>query len=541
MKPRLRLLSALVAPIPVLALATAPSFASAATARTALSGDVVTAVSHSARVGDLAANQSVSVAITLAPRDPAGLNAFIAAVSDRADPAYGKYLTPAQFAQRFGPTTATVGRLTAYLKSQGLKVGNVSTGNLVVDASGSAAQVATAFGTRLSTYKQGSKTYYANAAAPSLPADLASSVVDVAGLSSYATRHHQSVAPAAVSPHATTITPAKARSAYNLTSLINGGFKGGGVTVGLVEFDGFQQSNITTYDNNFSLGVSSNPAKVTVDGGSGALGGGQVEVELDIEVVQAIAPAASIKVYEAPNTDAGEQDLNAALVSADVPVVSCSWGAAEPDRTASNINADHTILQQAAAQGQSYYAASGDSGSADAQNGSTAVDYPAADPFVTGVGGTNVTLTSAGAWKSETAWNGSGGGNSVKFAKPSFQSAVSGTARAVPDVATDGGPNSPWQIFSQGSWGSVWGTSAAAPSWAAFTAIYDQDAKSKGKAALGYANPTLYSIAASSAYSTAFHDIKSGSNGGFSAGTGYDRVTGLGSYNAGGFVADELG
>ena len=129
----------------------------------------------------------------------------------------------------------------------------------------------------------------------------------------------------------------------------------------------------------------------------------------------------------------------------------------------------------------------------------------------------------------------------MKWAKPSFQSAVSGSFRAVPDVATSGGPNSAWNIYSQGSWGSVYGTSAAAPSWAAFTAIYDQDAKSKGKAALGYANPTLYSIAGGSAYSTAFHDIKSGSNGGFSAGTGYDRVTGLGSYNAGGFVSDELG
>ena len=329
MKPRLRLLSALVAPIPVLALASAPAFASAAP-RVALTGDVVQAVGQSARVGDVASDKSVSVAITLSPRNPAGLAAFIAAVSDRANPLYGKYLTPAQFAERFGPSATTVNQLTSYLTSQGLKVGDISKGNLVVDAAGSAAQVATAFGTHLSNYKQGAKSYYANDAAPTLPAGIASSVVDVAGLNDFATLHHQTTTPAA-QPRATTLTPAKARSAYNITSLINSGIKGSGVTVGLVEFDGFQQSNITTYDNNYSLGVSSNPAKVTVDGGSGALGDGQVEVELDIEVVQAIAPAATIKVYEAPNTDAGEQDLNAALVSADVPVISCSWGESEID------------------------------------------------------------------------------------------------------------------------------------------------------------------------------------------------------------------
>lgn len=540
MKVRHRLLSALAAPIPVLALAAAPSYAAAAP-RVALSGDVVGAVSHSTRLGDLAANAPVSVAVTLAPRDPAALDAFIAAVSNRKNPLYGKYVTPAQFAARFGPTAATVNRLTTYLHSQGLKVGNIAKGNLVVDASGTAAQIAKAFGTHLSNYRQGSKSYYANDAAPTLPSDVAAGVVDVSGLSSYVKLQHKSVTPAAVQPRATNFTPAKIRSGYNLSSLISAGYKGTGKSVALVEFDDYVQSYITTYDNKYSLGVSSNPSRVTVDGGSGGVGSGEVEVELDIEVVQAIAPGAPIKVYEAPNTDAGEQDLYAAIVSADVPATSSSWGASELDRTSSNLNAVHTVLQQAAAQGQSIYAASGDSGSHDAQNGATAVDYPASDPNVTGVGATNITETSTGAYSSESAWSGSGGGVSVTWAKPSFQSALSGSYRSVPDVATDGGPNSPWYIYSAGSWQQVWGTSAAAPSWAAFTAIYDQYAAAKGKAALGYANPTLYSIGAGSTYSSAFHDVKSGSNGGFSAGTGYDRVTGWGSYNAGNFITDELG
>jgi kumamolisin len=540
-KARLRLLGALVAPLPVLALATGPSFAGAAAPRAALHGEVVSAIGHSTRVGDVSPSSQVSVAVTLSPRDPAALDRFIASVSDRTSPAYGHYLTPDQFAARFGPAAATVRQVTGYLASQGLKVTNVAKGNLVVDASGTAAQIEAAFGTHLSNYKQGSKSYYANDAAPSLPGGIASSVVSVAGLDNYAKLTHSAVIPAAVSPRATNFTPAKIRSGYNLTSLIGAGYKGVGEKVALVEFDGYVQSYITTYDNNFSLGVSSNPAKVTVDGGSGAIGSGEVEVELDIEVVQAIAPAASISVYEAPNTDAGEADMYAAMVSADVPVISSSWGASELDRTSANITAVDTVLKQAAAQGESVYAASGDSGSADAANGSTAVDFPASDPNVSGVGGTNLTETSAGAWSKEVAWSGSGGGVSVDFAKPGYQSAQSGSFRSVPDVSTDGGPNSPWEIYTEGTWTQVWGTSAAAPSWAAFTSIYDQYAAAKGKAALGFANPTLYAIGAGSSYSTAFHDIKSGSNGAYSAGTGYDRVSGWGSYNAGSFITDELG
>lgn len=541
MKARLRLLGALAAPLPVLALATGPSFAAATAPRTALHGEVVSAIGRSARVGDVSSSAEMSVAVTLSPRDPAALDRFIQAVSDRTSPAYGHYLTPDQFAARFGPTPATVHQLTAYLTSQGLKVTDIAKGNLVVDAKGTAAQMEQAFATHLSTYKQGTKSFYANDAAPSLPAGIASSVVSVAGLDDYAKLTHGAIAPAAVSARAVNFTPAKIRSGYNLTSLIGAGFKGTGKKVALVEFDGYAQSNITTYDNNYSLGVSSNPATVTVDGGSGALGSGEIEVELDIEVVQAIAPAAGISVYEAPNTDAGEEDMYAAMVSADVPVISCSWGASELDRTSANITADDTILKQAAAQGQSFYAASGDSGSADASSGATAVDFPASDTYVSGVGGTNLTETSAGAWSRETAWSGSGGGVSVDFAKPSYQSALSGSFRSVPDVSTDGGPNSPWFIFTEGTWTQVWGTSAAAPSWAAFTAIYDQYAAAKGKAALGFANPTLYAIGAGSSYSSAFHDITSGSNGAYSAGTGYDRVSGWGSYNAGNFITDELG
>jgi len=130
-KARLRLLGALAAPLPVLALATGPSFAGAAAPRAALHGEVLSAIGQSTRVGDLSPNAGVSVAVTLSPRDPAALDRFIAAVSDRRSPEYGHYLTPDQFSSRFGPTSATVDQVTAYLASQGLKVTNVAKGNLV--------------------------------------------------------------------------------------------------------------------------------------------------------------------------------------------------------------------------------------------------------------------------------------------------------------------------------------------------------------------------------------------------------------------------
>ena len=116
----------------------------------------------------------------------------------------------------------------------------------------------------------------------------------------------------------------------------------------------------------------------------------------------------------------------------------------------------------------------------------------------------------------------------------------SGSYRDVPDVSAAGGNNSPWRIYTEGGWYTVYGTSAAAPNWGAFSADYDTAATLLGKSAFGYANSFIYTVAESSYYSSAFHDITSGNNGGYSAGTGYDKVTGWGSYNGGNFIADEL-
>ncbi|QMU77516.1 S8/S53 family peptidase [Streptacidiphilus sp. PB12-B1b] len=531
----------LAAPLPILAVAVVPAQA-AQPGTLALRGDVVPAVSQAARVGTLAASTSIQVTVSLAQRDQAGLQTFLKEVADPASAQYKHYLTVKQFADRFGAAPATVAQVSAYLKSHGLTVGKVTANGLTLSASGSAAQVQKAFGTTIATYRDGSgRTFYANAAAPVLPAGIAAAVTDVSGLSNYAVSHRNiAKAPQTSKASVQGYTPTQVRGAYNLTSSISAGYTGAGQTVALEEFSAFTQSDVTTYDKKFSL-TPSTPVVVKSDGGTTDTSG-EDEVELDIEVVQALAPGATIKVYEAPNSDAGEAAVYAQLVSDDVPDISTSWGQDEAAETASNRTALNTDFQEAAAQGQSIYAASGDSGSDDAGDGGTSVDFPASDPYVTGAGGTTLKITSSNGWSSEKAWSDSGGGVSSYFTTPSFQTPVnSGTYRAVPDVAADADPSTGWAIYTEGSWQEFGGTSAAAPNWAAFTAIYNDEAKAKGKSSLGFANASIYALAQSSNYKSAFHDVTSGSNGAYKAGTGYDKVTGWGSYNGGNFLSDELG
>lgn len=540
MTSRLKLVG-LVA-VPALLAAAVPSAYAAAqphTTRAAIAGDVLKGLNHdAARTGAVSASKRIAVAISLTPRNDKSLDTFIADVSNPRSSSYGHYLTKAQFAARFGRTDAEVKQVKEYLRAQGLTVGKVHSGNLLVDATGTAAQLEKAFGTKLSTWKdaKSGRAFYANETAPTLPTGIAGLVSDVTGLNNRAQLHHQ--ATDTVAPRngpGGGYTPAQLKGGYNVSST----YTGSGQKIALLEFDGFQQSNITKYDTNYSLG-SPTPTVSKVDGGSGALGDGQVEVELDIEVLHAIAPKANVTVFEGPNSDAGEVDTYQAIVDSGIPTTSISWGASESQRTTSNINAVDAVFKAGAAEGLGFYAASGDDGSDDAGNGTTTVDYPASDPYVTGVGGTKLTVTSSNAFSKEVAWSGGGGGKSSVFKIPSWQTAVQKTAgggyRQVPDVSAHANPSPGVSIYSQGTWTSVGGTSAAAPEWAAFGALYNQQAAASGKANLGFANPALYA-----AKGTGFHDITSGSNGAYSAATGWDFTSGWGSYNAATLAAKLLG
>ncbi|MER6299427.1 protease pro-enzyme activation domain-containing protein [Kitasatospora sp. NPDC001539] len=546
MRPRTLALAAAIAVLPLTAVSLGVSTAQAAptphaTPRVALPNTVNPAVAHSEKKGDVPAEQQISVAVSLKLRNADALDRFLAAVTTPGSPQFGKYLTPEQFTAQFGPTQQDVDQVKAYLTAQGLTVGDVSANRQVVNAHGTAAQVSQAFGTHESSYldPQLQRAFFANDAAASIPADLASVVQGVSGLDNHAVRKNRIAKPGSLTPNAASATPsglspAQYQGAYNLNKT---GADGTGTTVALWEFDGYKSSNLTTYDAQYGL---TGPAvsTVSVDGANydSSPGQGQGEVELDSEIVRGAAPKATQLVYEAPNSDQGEIDMANKIVADNrASVISISWGSCEPDTTAASMTAVDNAFKQAAAQGISIFSASGDDGSRDctrSTSGSTvkAVDFPASSPHQTGVGGTNLKVTSSNTYSSESAWSTAGGGVSTVFSKPSWQTGtgVSGTMRTVPDVASNADPQSGFAIYTAGGWQVYGGTSAAAPLWSGYAAQFNQKAKAAGQPVLGEASPRLYSVA-NTAGSGAFHDVTTGANQDFSAKAGYDQVTGWGS------------
>ena len=452
MRKTLRILAAAVAPVPIVACVVLAGSANASTnPLVAVPQNVNPAIAHSTRVANLSGAQQLSVAVTLKLRNADDLNSFLTKVSDQASPLYHHFLTPAEFEAKYSPTAADVAKVSAFLSANGLKVTGVAANRDVVDAAGSATAVGNALHTGFGVYSEGGRRFYANDAAPALPSDVAGLVQGIAGLDDHAVRHTSAVPATTSKAGPAGFNPTQLHNAYETTSLGTGS----GQSVALWEFDGFQQSNISRYDSYFSLG-SAAPTTVSVDGANynSSPGGGQGEVELDIEIVQAMAKAAKTFVYEAPNTDQGQIDMAARIASDDkVSVTSISWGLCETQTASATITSTANQLAQGTAEGITFYSASGDSGSDDCGDGSTAVDYPASDPNVSGVGGTSLRMSGTSR-SSETAWSGSGGGVSSVFSTPTWQKG-SGGKRTVPDVSADANPNTGYAIYSAGGWAST--------------------------------------------------------------------------------------
>lgn len=549
----------------------------------------------STEVTPLNGNAVLHVTVALAPRDPGALSQFAQDVSTPGSSLYRNYLAPGRFAALFGPTDAAVQAVKDTLRAEGLTPGSLSANHLAIHVDATAAALSRAFDTAFHRYRLPSgRTAYANASAPRLSAGAAPYVQAVLGLDNlyeFASQQMPMATPApgsrATAPHVVTggpqpcnaavgnasangvYTADQLASAYGFSNLYGGGDLGSGETVALVEFEPDAPTDVAAYQ--ACYGTSTPVSYVKVDGGAGA-GHGSGEAALDIEDVLGLAPQVSILVYQAPNTDAAAVDVLDAIVGQDAAkVVSTSWGLCEPFEGQSAATAEATIFQQAAAQGQSFFAAAGDQGSEDCQpgQGGLAVDDPGSQPFVTGVGGT--TIDALGPPPVETVWNegpsgsccAGGGGVSSFWTMPAYQSAApagvgtvnansSGTpcgapaghyCREDPDVsAVAGGGNSGYLIYWDGFWAGVGGTSASAPLWAAFTALTDATAACRGTT-VGFANPLLYGVAASDP--AAFHDVTSGDNdmtgaegGLYPARHGYDMASGLGSPNGGRLAGD---
>ncbi|MCX5794712.1 MAG: fibronectin type III domain-containing protein [Elusimicrobia bacterium] len=374
------------------------------------------------------------------------------------------------------------------------------------------------------------------------------------------------------------LAPANIKTIYGLS----GALTGSGQTVAVIEFDGYRPGDIPLYESQFSL-ASPPVTFVSVDGQQNLCGpnqdtncnsvspasdGGMIEVALDIELLIALAPGVSgILVYTPPNTTAGLlHAYNKMATDNTAKVISVSWGADIDSVGGAALTAESQIFAQLATQGQSVLAASGDCGSYDQPNGSGGcitnngyrVDDPASQAYVTGVGGTSLSGTLSPLSVTETTWNrlsagrGAGGGGIANYVEgattywpiPGYQSGVAGkystVYRNVPDVALNADPDSaPYSICVGGTCNDtsyyttlIGGTSAATPLWAALTALANQKLVASGFGVVGFANPSLYQVAGGS-YGSTFNDITSGGNGlsgVYQAGTGYDNVTGWGSF-----------
>jgi subtilase family serine protease len=532
----------------------------------------------SSAVGALPESTAVNALVTLQPRDPAALAAYADAVSTPGSGVYHQYLTVAQFAQRFGPASAQIAAVRASLAAHGLAPGQPAADGLSIPVTASAGSLAKAFSTSFERYRlAGGATGFANTSAPSVPTGVAGLVQGVVGLSSLAVQRplglRSSRSPAtalnaggaaraadvATADETAPCSPARTvsasdgsytadqiASAYGLSSLHSAGDAGSGTTVALFELEPYSPSDVSAY--RACYGTTTSVTNESVDGGAGT-GSGLGEAALDIEDVIGLAPAAAIRVYEGPNTAAGVYETYAKIISDDTAqVVSTSWGTCESVEGLSAAEAENTLFQEAATQGQTVFAAGGDSGAQDCGGSrrTQAVDDPASQPYVTGIGGTSLPSSAGGG---ETVWNdgspngAGGGGVSTLWPRPSYQTsaaksqtsttcgAAGDVCREIPDASADADEDTGYVIYYKGSWQTTGGTSAAAPTWAALAALADAS-PACGRAHVGFVNPVLYRAAASS-YSSYFNDVTSGNNSydgvsGFSAGTGYDMASGLG-------------
>src|SRR5579883_441893 len=553
-----------------------------------IKGQVPALVKRSTLLGPTDASQSLTLSVGLQLRNTDSLKAYVDSASRTKSINAHHHLTQAQIAAAYAPLASSQQAVVDYLQGYGFRVTSTGKLNLVIGFQGTVGDAESAFHIQINNYRSSNgQTFYAPASDPSVPIALARVIQNVAGLSNSAHFSHPPIHKLKSSnPKIATTsnancsvnggyTPSQIASAYNLTSFYNAGFQGEGQTVALFELDDYSSGDISNYTS--CLGGKQVPInRISVDGGPQGAGAGAIEVELDMELILSAAPhLAALNVYEGPKpgvlTDAQYLDVWSKIITDDsASVISTSWGLCETYASA-DIATENSLFMIAAAQGQTIFAASGDSGTNDCQTplssgqAKLAVDDPASQPYVTGVGGTSLTLNN-NAYSSEVVWNNGyasssglvfagGGGVSSTWPLPAWQQGPgvnsSSSGREVPDVSLDADPNTGYAVYCTVSaacsgFGSWWfplgGTSAAAPMWAAFMALTNEKTLHDGGFNIGFINPYLYQIdqnAGGTSYANDFHDITTGNNDGmndggttYSATANYDMASGLGSYNA---------
>jgi len=513
------------------------------------------------------------LAIELPMRDRAGLENFVKDVSNPQSPNFRHYLTHEEITARFGPTEEDYERVKNFARTNGFLIRNTYSNRLVLDVSSPASAVEKAFHIQLHTYQHPTegREFFAPDTDPTVDARLPMAYVE--GLNNFSRPH-----PKKVKLQARGAEPKDGSSPDGNGAIFGDDFRrayvpgttltGAGQSVGFLEFDGSFSNSVEAYARAAGGGRTNIALQyVLVDGFSGKPSnfGGEEEVDMDIEMAMAIAPGLSkIVVFEASPVLVSPIDiLNAMAASNSVKSLSCSWAWSMSDEPYTNV--DNVFLEMAA-QGQTFFNASGDSGAftpgADSTNGVDNPDVfnaPSSDPYITQVGGTLLTMNGNGAsWNSEVVWNdgvdaqgdhfdnsASSGGISSYYLIPAWQTNIShltaaggSTAfRNIPDVAACG--INIYEILGKSAAPDDFGggTSASAPLWAGFMALVNEQSAARGGASAGFINPALYTLAAGPNYLSYFHDVTFGSNTWvsspnlFYATNGYDLCTGLGTMN----------
>jgi hypothetical protein len=508
-------------------------------------------------VGRLPATQVMQLDVVLALRNPQGLTQFLKNLYDPDNPGYRRFLTVSQFTERFGPTQQDYDSVVEFAKAHGLAVVGGTHDGMDVQIRGPVAAIESAFHVTLGTYRHPTENrlFYSPDREPT--ADLPFALWHVSGLDNYSIAHPMVVGrdeyakahgiqPEQVVPQATSGSgPQASFLGSDMRAAYYGGtaLTGAGQNLGLYELRGTDLTDLNTYYNNVGQTNKVPVTLLSTDGTStsctAAASCDDTEQTLDMTQALGMAPGLASLVVYVGSTDTAI--LGAMTTHNPLPTtIGCSWGWIPVDPATLN-----PYFEKMAAQGQTFFAAAGDDSTwgTSAVSGNWNQPWPADDPYVVSVGGTDLTTTGAGgAWQSETAWKDSGGGISPNgIAIPWWQGLPgvinssnrgSTTLRNGPDVAA----NANWSFYvcadqtacTANYWG---GTSFAAPMWAGYVALLNQQLAANAEPLAGFIDPMLYEIGLSPAYDTNFHDITSGASGSYTAVTGYDLVTGWGSPN----------
>ena len=498
----------------------------------------------------------------------AELNRLLAELQDTSSPNYHKWLTPEEFGERFGAGRANLQEAADWLRSQGFAVESTARGHGWIVFSGTVAQVENAFHTEIHRYQVGSKAHFAPAAAPSIPARFEKFVSTIRGLDDFYLEPSKRPI-----PQFTGTDGSHALAPGDLARIYDFQPGGEGQTIVVIGESDVDLTDLRLFRSTFQLPPNDPQMILAGDDPGTATNGALLEADADLEWAGAVAPSATIEYAYATDAFVAAQyaiDQNLA------PILTFSFLECEPNISQGDATAIQDLAQQGNAQGITWIAASGDAGAAACDQGTSvatnglAVAFPASLPEVTGVGGTEFNespadwntvnspnLTSVFGYLPEIAWNdsalsmgllASGGGASILFPKPSWQTGLgvpADGARDVPDLAFTASPtHDPYIVISGGQTYGAGGTSLAAPVFAGMLALVEPGEDGLPPSAFGNINPDLYVLASSPFANEYFHDILSGNNSvpcsagtqdctngtlGYNAGPGYDLVTGLGS------------